>query len=136
MPLSMLLKKTRRMLYKKSSLPKSRMVKKLQTAVSCDGSWQRRGFSSLHGCVTVISMESGKILDIEPLTKVCNECRKHQTKSKANYSGSSPAMEPEGAKRIFSRSISSYGLQYNEFCGDGDSKSFPAVENYMRKNLV
>ena len=35
-----------------------------KTAVSCDAIWQRWGFSSIHGCVTVISMESGKILDI------------------------------------------------------------------------
>ena len=35
-----------------------------KTAVSCDVIWQRRGFSSIHGCVTVISMGSGKILDI------------------------------------------------------------------------
>ena len=28
----------------------------VETAVSCDGKWQRRGFASLHGCVTVISM--------------------------------------------------------------------------------
>lgn len=121
-----------------------------KTAVSCDGTWQRRGFSSLHGCVTVISMENGKILDIEPLSKVCNNCRKHENdedtkehrewkaehkaKCKANYSGSSPAMEPEGARRIFGRSITSYGLQYNEFYGDGDSKSFTAVEHIYEED--
>jgi hypothetical protein len=32
----------------------------LETAVSFDGTWQRRGFTSLNGCVTVISMENGK----------------------------------------------------------------------------
>ena len=142
----MLLRKPPRMLPKRSSLPKSRVVKKFaKTAVSCDGTWQRRRFSSLHGCVTVISMESDKILDFEPPSKVCNECKKHENdedtrehrkwkaehkaKCKTNYSGSSPAMEPVGARRIFNRSISSYGLQYNEFYGDGDSKSFAAVEN-------
>ena len=87
----------------------------LKTSVSCDGTWQKRGFSSLPGCVTVISMETGKVLDIEPLSKVCNQCKKHKgqnstenelwkaehaPKCKANYSGSAPAMEPEGAKRF------------------------------------
>ena len=38
---------------------------------SCDGTWQRRGFSSLNGCVTAISMDTGKILDVDPLSKVC-----------------------------------------------------------------
>ena len=34
----------------------------IKTAISCDSTWQRRGFSSLNGCVTAISMETGKIL--------------------------------------------------------------------------
>ena len=35
---------------------------------SCDGTWQRRGFSFLNGCVTAISMDTRKILDV--LSKV------------------------------------------------------------------
>lgn len=42
--------------------------------VSCDGRWQRRGHSSRNGCVTVISMETGKCLDVEVLSKVCQGC--------------------------------------------------------------
>ena len=42
----------------------------VEAAVSCDGTWQRRGYASLHGCVTVISMENGKVLDVQPLSKV------------------------------------------------------------------
>jgi hypothetical protein len=52
----------------------------LKTSLSCDGTWQRMGFSSLHGCVTVISMGTGKVPDIEPLSKVCNKCKKHEGK--------------------------------------------------------
>ena len=33
--------------------------------VSCDGIWQRRGFSSLNGAVFVIGFETGKVLDYE-----------------------------------------------------------------------
>lgn len=99
-------------------------------------------------CVTAISMENGKILDIEPLNKVCNDCKKHENdedtkehrewkpehkakcaKCKANYSGWSPAMEPKRARQNFSRSVTSYGLQYNQFYGDEDGKSFTAGEN-------
>ena len=47
-----------------------------QCSVSCDGTWQRRGHSSLNGCVTVLSMETGKSLDIDILTKVCHVCQK------------------------------------------------------------
>ena len=39
----------------------------IETAVSCDGSWQKRGYSSLNGVIMVISMDNGKILDIEPM---------------------------------------------------------------------
>ena len=89
--------------------------------------------------MTVISMENGKVLDVEPLSKVCKTCEKHeddsdatehepckanhQPKCKANYTGSSPAMEPVGARQIFNRSVSTRNLQYTEFYGDGDSKS-------------
>ena len=38
-------------------------------AVSCDGSWQKRGFSSLNGLVTVIFVDSGKCLDFHVKTK-------------------------------------------------------------------
>ena len=46
--------------------------------VSCDGSWQKRGYSSLNGVVTVISMDNGKILDIEPMTRTCKSCLLHE----------------------------------------------------------
>ena len=36
----------------------------IDTAVSCDGRWQKRGYSSLNGAVTVISIDNGKILDM------------------------------------------------------------------------
>ena len=117
--------------------------------VSCDGSWQRRGYSSLNGLFAVISVETGKVLDIETLCKYCKACvtneklkisdpekyehlkASHICKSK--YSGSSPNMETVGAKRVFSRSIDKNKLRYTEFYGDGDSKSFLAVKNTYPK---
>ena len=112
--------------------------------VSCDGTWQRRGFSSLNGCVTAISMDTGKVVDVEVLTKFCKLCKMHeddddspenvawktdhQAKCKANFQGSAPAMEPEGALRIFKRSVNSNKLRYTEYYGDGDSKSHGVVE--------
>jgi hypothetical protein len=32
-------------------------------------------FTSSHGCVTIISMENGKMLDVEPLSKVSKACK-------------------------------------------------------------
>ncbi|GFT42249.1 uncharacterized protein TNCV_4921371 [Trichonephila clavipes] len=45
-----------------------------QCGVSVDGTWQRRGYSSLNGCVSVISIDSGKVLDVEFMPKVCRLC--------------------------------------------------------------
>ena len=47
----------------------------VDVGVSCDGSWHRRGFSSLVGTTAVISLETGQVLDYEILNKVCYECR-------------------------------------------------------------
>ena len=33
-------------------------------AVSCDGTWARRGFQSLYGMVSAISVQTGKVVDI------------------------------------------------------------------------
>ena len=117
----------------------------VKCGVSCDGTWQRRGYSSLNGCVTTLSIETGKCLDIEVLTKVCHGCKaieresddvkkadlleKHTGKCKINYVGSAPSMEPTGIKRIFERSEESCKLQYTEYFGDGDSKAYNEVKN-------
>ena len=42
--------------------------------VSSDGTWQRRGYSSLNGVVTVISIKNYKVLDIEPMSRTCKAC--------------------------------------------------------------
>ena len=36
--------------------------------ILCDGTWQKRGYSSRNGCVTVISMDTGRVLDVEALS--------------------------------------------------------------------
>ena len=44
-------------------------------SILCDGSWQRRGHCSLIGCVTIVSMETGQVLDVEALSSHCKECK-------------------------------------------------------------
>lgn len=39
-----------------------------------DGTWQRRGYSSLNGVVTATSFGTGKVLDVECLSKYCQIC--------------------------------------------------------------
>ena len=51
------------------------------------------------------------------------------TTCKANFHGSAPAMESEGAERIRAqRSLELHNLRYTEFYGDGYSKSYNRVK--------
>ena len=49
----------------------------INTSVSCDATWQRRGFASLYGVVFIISELTGQVLDYEFLSKTCTTCRLH-----------------------------------------------------------
>ena len=52
-----------------------------------------------------------------------------------NHKGSAPAMERDGTIKIFQRSMSTRNLQYTTFVGDGDTKSFTAIENMFFRNI-
>eukprot|EP00795_Rhopilema_esculentum_P005715 gene5715-10967_t len=107
-----------------------------------DGTWPKRGYSSLQAAVTTISAVTGKCLDYEALNKVCFGCSRWQKKSggpekdnwKANHKGkinfvcSAPALEPEGVSRIFVCSVETRKLQYTGYIGDGDSESFSSIK--------
>lgn len=108
-------------------------------AVSGDGTWRKRGFSSSYGVVTALSTITGKALDCEVMSKDCKECKLwrgkegshafqewwegHQHKCHTNFEGSSGSMDASGLLYIFQRSVEQYGLRYLEFLGDGDSKA-------------
>ena len=113
--------------------------------LSCDGTWQKRGYSSLLGAVTVISVDTGKCLDYAVLSKRCVLCTswerqkgtedyeeflntiKDSHKCPVDHDGSAPAMEACGVVTCFKRLIERYGLRYTEYLGDGDSKGYKAV---------
>ena len=116
----------------------------VDTAVSVDGTWQKRGFTSYNGAVAAISITTGRILDVEAMSRYCQGCvniEKHKHNEHLyerlkkdhecmkNHEGSAPKMEVSGVQRIFSRSIETNKLRYTEYYGDGDSKSFKEVEN-------
>ena len=117
----------------------------VETGVSVDGTWQRRGFSSLNGAVAALSIDSGKVIDIACFSRYCQGCInmemykdsdpgryelwKTDRKCSINHTGSAPAMEKAGAQIIFQRSITDRKFKYTEFYGDGDSKSFSAVKD-------
>ena len=104
----------------------------MDIAVAIDGSWQKRGHTSLNGVVTATSVDTGKVIDVECLSKYCQQCKMPQKKEMqhnctANYEGTSGGMEAEGAVRIFHRSVDSRGVKYIKYLGDGDSKGYNTV---------
>lgn len=112
----------------------------IDCVVTCDGTWSKRGFTAIYGVVVVASWDSGKVLDTEVFTKYCAECGHHENMCKkseeyklwweghketcdVNYCGSSPAMEANGALRIWKRSVEKHKLRYTVIISDGDSKT-------------
>ncbi|GFX89151.1 uncharacterized protein TNCV_20471 [Trichonephila clavipes] len=60
----------------KAASKKVQNFKKSTTCgVSVDGTWQRRGHMSINGYVSVISIDTGKILDLEVMTQYCKMCK-------------------------------------------------------------
>ncbi|GFY03692.1 uncharacterized protein TNCV_3666031 [Trichonephila clavipes] len=103
--------------------------------ISIDGTWQRRGYSSLNGCVSAISVDTGKILDIEVMTQYCHICAKGNSQSSkhvcSNYKGFAGNMEVVGAYRIFERS-NVRDVQYNEYYGEmGTQKDMNMLKTFM-----
>lgn len=106
-------------------------------AISGDGAWQKRGFSSLNGFVSVVSVDSGKCLDYRVKTKKCTACDTWDKKKDSvdynefidkhdcptNHTGSSGSMEAAALIEIFSTSEAFNGIRYIEYLGGGDMKS-------------
>ncbi len=118
----------------------------IECAVSVDGTWQRRGHASLHAVVSLISIDNGKVLDVESKSKTCKACNYWNTKDKdsleyckwksehalvcgVDYEGSAGGMEPAAATAMFSRSVESRNLMYTSCISDGDSKTFATITN-------
>ena len=109
--------------------------------ISADGAWQRRGFASLNGVVTIIGVDVAKCIDYEVLTKACKACQVWEIKKGTmeydnfmashdcpiNHSGSASSMEQAGVVSCFKRSISDYKVRYTSYIGDGDSSSFSSL---------
>ncbi|GFX54906.1 uncharacterized protein TNCV_3318231 [Trichonephila clavipes] len=124
--------------------------KTVECGISVDGTWQRRGYSSMNGCVAALSVCTGKVVDIEIMSSYCPTCRKISKMPRSiesetfaadhvchsNFQGSALKMEAVGATRIFQRSIVKRGLKYAHYYGDGDSKGFISVKDTYGKDRV
>lgn len=119
-------------------------------AVSTDGTWMRRGHSSLYGVQSAISFDTHQILDVEVLSKHCPQCvsweakrrkaqisadqyqewyQAHKDACAKNTSSSAPAMEAEAVTKLWSRSEAKNNLRYVTYIGDGDSKGHKRVSD-------
>lgn len=114
-------------------------------SVTVDGTWQKRyGYSSLHGVVFFMAVETGEVLDYEVKSNICFQCKartkwdkesekfkkwfdEHKDKCLVNHTLSSESMGKDAAIRIFKCSIEKYKLKYTTYVGDGDSSSFKEV---------
>ncbi|GFS68324.1 uncharacterized protein TNCV_307031 [Trichonephila clavipes] len=60
--------------------------------VAIDGTWQKRGHTSLNGVVTAVSVDTGKDVDAEILSRKCSchfNGNLHSDECSANYFGNS-----------------------------------------------
>ena len=123
------------------------MTDSTHVAVTFDGTWMRRGYSSLYGVFACISFQSGRVLDITVKGRYCHECKIWTEKKRSgaiteeafstwldnhkcsiNTAASAPGMESEAACDIWQRSVGTRGgLMYTSYIGDGDSKGYKKV---------
>ena len=111
--------------------------------VSGDGSWTRRGFSSLLGIVSLIGKYINKLLDVVVKSSVYRGCSSwtgktdtveygawyddRQEHCDANHEGSFGKMEVDGIIEMFQRSEELYNVKYANYIGDGDTKTFKSL---------
>jgi hypothetical protein len=86
----------------------------------------------------------GKVIDTEALSSRCRGCnnwdniragkeyeewsKEHSKTCQKNHSGSAGMMEVVGMQRIFDRSSVIHKVRYAQYIGDGDCKTFSAIE--------
>jgi len=117
-----------------------------ELTVSGDGTWKKRGFSSLFGVSTLIGKYSKQVLDTCVKSSFCAGCSSWKTKKNSdplgyeewlsshencslNHSGSSGKMEIDAIIEMYFRSVEKHGVKYLTYIGDGDSKTFKGILN-------
>ncbi|KYN14574.1 hypothetical protein ALC57_13208, partial [Trachymyrmex cornetzi] len=111
--------------------------------VSGDGSWRKRGYSSLYRIVTLIGYHTAKVIDIIVKSKYCKSCEywekhadsaeyeewatTHTENCQSNHSGSAGKIEVDGVLEMFQRLIELHDVKYTNYIDDGDSTTFKGV---------
>lgn len=113
--------------------------------VSGDGTWKKRGFTSLFGVASIIGYYSGKVFDVVVKSAFCKMCEvwnkkvntteyeewleNHEAECTANHKGSSGKMEVDAIVKMFKRSETLHGVKYENYIGDGDLKTYSGILN-------
>lgn len=111
--------------------------------VSGDGTWMKRGFSSLFGVASLIGFRTKKVIDVIIKSAYCHACKMHENDPNdiehemwrqehakdcvSNHKGASGKMEVDAICEMFLRSEELYGTQYTHYIGDGDSKTYKSI---------
>ena len=119
--------------------------------VSCDGTWQKRGFTSLFGAVFIIAYETGKwsttsccpsTVPVAVIGKNRTRCQpntrigwKASHECDANFSGSAGAMEPEGAVLLSKRSLD-FKIRYTSLSQMVTAKPCPYYNKKSHMDLT
>lgn len=128
--------------------PSLKNKKILEIAVSYDGSWQKRGHTSLFGIGVVVDLLTGLVVDFFIVSKYCHMCAITQAELDPdspeykiweeghkedgclkNYSGTSGGMEQFAALILWQRSEAECGMRYTTMLSDGDSKTISHLNN-------
>ncbi|GBM49384.1 hypothetical protein AVEN_32515-1 [Araneus ventricosus] len=114
----------------------------IDITVSYDGTWQKRGHTSLYCIAIVADILTVVVIDYEILSKYCPEYttakrdlgehnvdfsiwyKAHKPESSENYVGSSNAMDVKAAEIFWTRSIENCSMRYMNVLSDCDSKTY------------
>ena len=71
--------------------------------VPLDGTWQKRGFTSLNGAAADLSIDTGRVIDIDVMSRYCQECINNKNSPHVcviNHEESAPKMEQPGVTYV------------------------------------
>ncbi|XP_034241620.1 uncharacterized protein LOC117645485 [Thrips palmi] len=111
--------------------------------VSFDGSWPKRGHTSLVGFGAVVDILTGLVVDFELVSKFCHMCsiradefgdtetfqawkKRHEDLGECNinFEGSSNSMEKEVGLKLWKRSVQECKMRYTVMLSDGDASTY------------
>ena len=96
--------------------------------LSFDGTWHKRGFTSLYGVGVCIEVKTGLVSDSCVMSNYCHKCNVseksddwreiHGAECRINHEGSSKSMEQEAVCVLWSLCVEKHRLRYVQMLSD------------------